>query len=63
MLIDPPALGDISQAITEAMAPAFLLAAISGFLSLMAMRLSRIQDQSAAHRISTMTPIDSTRAL
>ena len=45
MLIDPPALGDISQAISEAMAPAFLLAAISGFLSLMAMRLSRIQDR------------------
>jgi len=45
MLIDQAALSDISQAISEAIAPGFLLAAISGFLSLMAVRLTRIQDR------------------
>ena len=44
MFIDKAALGDISQAIVDAMAPAFILAAVAALISAMTTRLFRIQD-------------------
>ena len=42
MFIDKAALGDISQAIVDAMAPAFILAAVAALISAMTTRLFRI---------------------
>jgi Protein of unknown function (DUF2721) len=44
MLIDQSALSGISQAIVDAMAPAFILAAVAALISAMTTRLFRIQD-------------------
>jgi Protein of unknown function (DUF2721) len=44
MLIDQSALSGISQAIADAMAPAFILAAVAALISAMTTRLFRIQD-------------------
>ena len=48
MLIDQPALSDISQAISDAMAPAFILAAVAALIATMTTRLFRIQDRIRA---------------
>jgi hypothetical protein len=48
MLTDQPVLSDISQAISDAMAPAFILAAIAGLISAMMARAYRIQDRLQA---------------
>jgi len=48
MLIEQPALSDISQAVSDAMAPAFILAAVAALIAAMTTRLFRIQDRIRA---------------
>ena len=43
---ETPTLTQLSQVIAEVTAPAFMMGAIAGFASLMAMRLHRILDRS-----------------
>jgi uncharacterized protein DUF2721 len=44
MLIERPALSDIARAVSDALAPAFILAAVATLISAMTTRLFRIQD-------------------
>ena len=48
MLHDTPSVSQLSQVITQAIAPAFLLGALAAFISLLIVRLNRVVDRSQA---------------
>lgn len=56
-MIPTPALSDIAHTIQSAVAPAFLLAAIGGFLNVLASRISRVVDRARGLE-RELTPID-----
>jgi uncharacterized membrane protein YgcG len=48
VLHDTPSVSQLSQVITQAIAPAFLLGALAAFISLLIVRLNRVVDRSQA---------------
>jgi hypothetical protein len=48
LLPDTPSVGQLSQVITQAIAPAFLLGALAAFISLLIVRMNRVVDRSQA---------------
>jgi hypothetical protein len=43
-----PSVSELSQVITQAIAPAFLLGALAAFISLLILRMNRVIDRSQA---------------
>jgi cytochrome c biogenesis protein CcdA len=43
---DTPSVGQLSQVITQAIAPAFLLGALAAFISVLTLRMNRVVDRS-----------------
>ena len=60
MLPDTPSVGQLSQVITQAIAPAFLLGALAAFISLLILRMNRVVDRSQA--LNAIGDADSARA-
>lgn len=56
MLINELSQNDISLAVSEALAPAFILSAIAGLINTMTVRLNRIQDR--VNVLTTITDAD-----
>jgi uncharacterized membrane protein YgcG len=48
MLHDTPTVSQLSQVITQAIAPAFLLGALAAFISVLILRMNRVVDRSQA---------------
>jgi len=51
-LLDTPPISHLSQVISEAIAPAFILGAVAGFVSVLVTRLNRIVDRCRAFAAS-----------
>ena len=60
MLHDTPSVGQLSQVITQAIAPAFLLGALAAFISLLILRMNRVVDRSQA--LNAISDVDPVRA-
>jgi len=58
-----PDIDHLSAAISHATAPAFMLGAVAGFLSILTSRLERIVDRSQALRAADGRPIDPSGAM
>ena len=48
MIADTPSVSQLSQVITQAIAPAFLLGALAAFTSVLVLRMNRVVDRSQA---------------
>ncbi len=46
MITDTPSVSQLSQVISQAVAPAFLLGALAAFISLLILRMNRVIDRS-----------------
>jgi Protein of unknown function (DUF2721) len=46
VIADTPSVGQLSQVITQAIAPAFLLGALAAFISVLILRMNRVVDRS-----------------
>jgi hypothetical protein len=60
VLHDTPSVGQLSQVITQAIAPAFLLGALAAFISLLILRMNRVVDRSQA--LNAISDVDPVRA-
>jgi hypothetical protein len=58
MLANIQSLDNLETAITHATAPAFLLGAVAGFLSILVSRLERVVDRVRARRTATIAATD-----
>ena len=54
LTVGSPATEQLAQVITHALAPAFLLGAVSGFVSVLVGRANSIIDQSRTRRVSPL---------
>ena len=59
MLHDTPSVGQLSQVIAQAIAPAFLLGALAAFISVLILRMNRVVDRS--QMLNAITDSDSAR--
>jgi uncharacterized membrane protein YgcG len=57
---DTPSVGQLSQVITQAIAPAFLLGALAAFISVLILRMNRVVDRS--QMLNAIADNDTTRA-
>jgi hypothetical protein len=46
VIADTPSVTQLSQVITQAIAPAFLLGALAAFISVLTLRMNRVVDRS-----------------
>ena len=54
----PADIDHLSSAITHTMAPAFMLGAVAGFLSILIARMERIMDRKRAHQSGDLVAVD-----
>jgi uncharacterized membrane protein YgcG len=60
VISDTPSVSQLSQVITQAVAPAFLLGALAGFISLLILRMNRVVDRSQT--LNAISDTDAARA-
>ena len=60
MITETPSASQLSQVISQAVAPAFLLGALAAFISLLILRMNRVVDRS--QNLNSIADADSTRA-
>ncbi len=60
MLPDTPSVSQLSQVITQAITPAFLLGALAAFISVLILRMNRVVDRS--QMLNAIADNDATRA-
>jgi hypothetical protein len=60
VIADTPSVGQLSQVITQAIAPAFLLGALAAFTSVLILRMNRVVDRSQA--LNAIAESDAARA-
>jgi uncharacterized membrane protein YgcG len=60
VISDTPSVGQLSQVITQAIAPAFLLGALAAFISVLILRMNRVVDRS--QMLNAIAANDPTRA-
>lgn len=60
MITETPSVSELSQVISQAITPAFLLGALAAFISLLILRMNRIVDR--AQNLNAIVESDATRA-
>lgn len=60
MITETPSVSQLSQVISQAVAPAFLLGALAAFISLLILRMNRVVDRSQS--LNSIADADSARA-
>jgi hypothetical protein len=60
MITETPSVTQLSQVITQAIAPAFLLGALAAFISVLTLRMNRVVDRS--QMLNAIVDSDSARA-
>jgi Protein of unknown function (DUF2721) len=60
VISDTPSVSQLSQVITQAIAPAFLLGALAAFISVVILRMNRVVDRS--QMLNAIAANDPTRA-
>jgi hypothetical protein len=60
VITDTPSVSQLSQVITQAIAPAFLLGALAAFISVLILRMNRVVDRS--QMLNAIADNDTTRA-